>query len=544
MTRAALLGAAPAILLAACILLPFHDKAFTIDDTFFLRGAQQAVDDPLHPTAFEIVWFDAPERVGPTGGPLMAWLLMPAVLSARSESVAHAVQLLFLGLALLGTVAFAIRLGMTPPWAMAAGLLLAATPTALGMAGTAMADVPAMALGVLGLERLAAWKQDGRSHQALLAAVFLGLGPLARPHAILILGIGGLLLVGDFLSPASWRRTSWTLWLPLAGAVALTASVLVLTWDHAPGAPGLFGATSRMSSAASMGPNAVAFATHWVLALPLALPWLALRPLAVLRRWWLLLIGGAAMVLLLEMANRRSLPNAVIAALGIAVLWDLIADGWKRRDPIQVGLGLWLLLPLAPLPYPHLPAKYHLASAPAAAILVAREMAVHGALRAKLVLGATAAFGLALGVAILRADAAFADLGRRAAAELIGPQVESGHRVWFVGHWGFQWYAERAGARAVTVTPPYPEPGDLLVASRNTDKGMKVVPMLVQDFRLTPLARLEDRTPGGRSMTEGAGFFSNNSGYLPWTWGTEVIDSFALVRVDARRAPPTPGGAR
>jgi hypothetical protein len=42
---------------------------------------------------------------------------------------------------------------------------------------------------------------------------------------------------------------------------------------------------------------------------------------------------------------------------------------------------------------------------------------------------------------------------------------------------------------------------------------------------------MDDRTPGGRLVTEGAGFFTNNSGYLPWTWGTDLLDAFDLYQV-------------
>jgi hypothetical protein len=538
MTRVVLRSAAPALILAACLLLPFHDKAFTIDDPIFLLAARNAVADPLHPTAFDIAWHDAPERVGPTFA-LMSWLLVPAVLSDKPESVAHVIELLFFWLALLATVSLAIRLGSTPHWAMAAGLLLAATPVALGMAGTAMADLPAMALGVSGLERLVAWKQERRLHQALLAALLLGLAPFARPHTALLLGIGSLLLVGDFLSSAGWRATKPVDWFPLAGAALAIASLLVLIRDPVPTAPSILAGSKLTLSVDRVGPNAVAFATHWTLFLPLALPWTLLRPREVLRRWWVLLAGGGAAFLVLSVAHRASIPNAALAGVGIAVLWDILADGWSRRDAVQLGLGLWLLLPLVAVPYPHFPAKYNLLAAPAAVLLVARLAAQRGGVLAKLGLGGTAVLGVALGVAVLRADAAFADLGRRAAAELIAPQVARGHRVWFLGHWGFHWYAERAGARTITVTPPYPRPGDLVVSSLNSDKGNHLMPMVRRDFRFAYLRHLEDRTPGGRVMTEGAGFFSNNSGYLPWAWGTDVLDLFVLWRVDwARHALP------
>ncbi len=537
MARTALSRALPAIAVACGVLVPFLDKAFTVDDTVFLREAEHAAVDPLHPTAFEMVWSDTPARVAPTSGPVMAWLLVPAVLAGGSERVAHLVQLAMLALALLATVSLGLRLGLAPGWAAASGLLLATTPALLGMAGTAMADVPAMSLGVLGLERLVAWKQERRAHQAILAVAFLGLAPLARSHLLLILGVGALLLVGDLRDPSSWRGVRWKQWLPLLAAPALTALVSLVTRDPSPRALGLAAATGMTSSWDRVPPNTVAFATHWVLALPLALPWVLLRPLPMLKRWWALVLGTALAGALLWLARERPpLPApyrfAPIAGLGVAVFWDVFADGWKRRDSTQIALWSWLLVALVATPYYQVPSKFLLASAPAAALLVARQMSGREGRAPLAILGVTGALGLALGFAILRADAAFAGLGRTAAAALVAPQAAAGRTVWFTGHWGFQWYAEKAGGRIVTLTPPYPAPGDLVVVSRNSEAGNRINRMVLQDFRLRFLGTVEDRTPGGRLMADGAGFYSNGWGYLPWTWSDGVLDAFLMAQVE------------
>ncbi|HET6922862.1 MAG TPA: hypothetical protein VFI16_06915 [Anaeromyxobacteraceae bacterium] len=536
MTRIALVRALPAVALAALVLVPFLDKAFTVDDTVFLRQGEHAVQDPLHPSAFQMIWADVPARVSPTSGTVMAWLLVPAILAGGSERVAHLAQLAMLALALLATVSLGLRLGLSPGWASASGLLLAATPAVLGMAGTAMADVPAMSLGVLGLERLVAWRQERRLHQAVLAAALLGFAPMTRPHLFLALGVGALLLVGDFLEPDSWRKTGWRLWVPLAAAPLLTALLMLLTRDPSPNAAGLVAAAGQTSAWGRVPTNLVAFSSHWVLALPLALPWALLRPLRLLQRWWVLLLGAAAMGLLLVLSRRPGVPTqwfiAPIAGLGFAVLWDVLADGWERRDGPQLALGLWLLVALVATPYFQVPSKFLLASAPAAALLVARQASRGHGRAPALALGATCALGLALGVAILRADAAFAGLGRDAARALIAPQVAAGRPVWFTGHWGFQWYAEKAGGRIVTLTPPYPAPGDLVVVSRNSEAGYLINQMVLRGLRLRHLGILEDRTPGGRLMADGAGFYSNGWGYLPWTWGEGVLDAFLVAQVE------------
>jgi hypothetical protein len=418
---------------------------------------------------------------------------------------------------------------------MVASLLLAATPAAMGMAGTVMPDIPAMALGTLGLERLVAWKQERRAHQALFATVLLGFAALARPHMILLLAIGALLLVKDPLSIASWRSSRWSSWIPLVAAPILAALVLLVIRDPDPNASGAVSAPIQFSSREYLAPNVLAYLTHWSLALPLSIAWVVLRPTQVFRRWWLLLFATLVAGIALRFGEARPVFVAPLVGLSAAVLWDVLADALKRRDAVQLALGIWLFVPLAPAPYSHLPSKYLLAAAPAAAILVAREMEKRTAARSRLTLGLTMALGLALGIAILRADAAFGDVGRRAARELIAPNVAAGHRVWFAGHWGFHWYAERAGARSLTVTPPFPARGDLVVEPLNTDVSFRMRRLLRMTYpRITILGGVEDRRPGGRVMCKprGAGFFSNDFGYLPWAWDDDVLDSFVLYRIE------------
>jgi hypothetical protein len=134
------------------------------------------------------------------------------------------------------------------------------------------------------------------------------------------------------------------------------------------------------------------------------------------------------------------------------------------------------------------------------------------------------------GGAVLRADAAFAETGRTAARALIAPQVKAGRTVWFVGHWGFQWYAEGAGGRFFPIKPPLPQPGDIVVASEMSEPHVVVEG---QDW-LRHVGRVVFHEPGGRSMDKslGVGFFSNRWGYLPWGRGHGMFERFDVFVVE------------
>lgn len=530
-------SAGPAIILVSLVLMPFFGKAFTIDDTLFLRQAQQVSVDPGHPTAFDIVWTEkpAPLRMSEimVSGPTMAYLLVPTIWAHGAEWVAHATQLLLLITAILGTVALGFRLGTTDREAAIAALVLAATPASLAMASSAMPDIAAMAFGVIGLERLVAWRETRHWAGGLAATLALALGALARSHVLLLLPIGALLLLWTPAAAdrAKRIRPAWRLWIPLAMVPLVVAAASYLLRDPE-GANSVLDATLRYSGTEQVTANLAAFATHWALVLPLALFWILLHGSRVVRQPLSYLAGIAigALVWDPEHVLRASLI-ALAGGLSAGVLADVLMDAWRRRDRVQLALGIALFAALPVGLYQHLPSKYLLVSAPAAALLLARAAARRAPLVAWRTAGITVTAGLVLGVLIIRADAAFADLGRRAAEDLIAARTARGQTVWFAGHWGFQWYAERAGAKVLTLPGhgPMPRPGDFAVSSQNALGA--IIDVFQPRSLMTVLASDQ---PGGRIMSRaaGAGFYSNAWGYLPWTWSDDVLDRYTLWRLD------------
>ena len=536
--RSALRASLPALLLAAAVLLPFLDKAFTMDDTVFMREAVHALSDPLHPTAFFMVWTHKLERLSaivPTG-PFMAWLLMPAAAMGGAEWVAHAMQIVMLAVACVATVSLALRLGLESRWAAASGLLLAASPAVLGMAGTAMPDVPAMAFGIAGIERLVVWRNDRRLRDAVVASVLLACGVLTRSHLLLLLAPAALLLAGDAFDYRSWFASGWRLYTPLLAVPAIVAAVLFITSDPSAAGGTLTGSLASLSSLHTVPFNIIAYAVHLALVIAFTIPWTILYYREILRSP--VILAGAALLsaALPWLVNRQDVTYAVslVAGMSVAAFAHAARRAFLRKDSLELVLLLWILVPLATMMYVHLPAKFLVPVAPAAAILIAISMAQRPRLGAA-VLAVTLVAGTALGVAILRADQRFAGFGRTVAQTLIAPQVARGEQVWFNGHWGFQWYAEQAGARCLTSHAPFPQPGDTIYSAERSLPDIAVAEVV--DFRL--INRLQDATPGGRIMSRqhGSGFFSNAWGYLPWAWGSDIIELIDVYRFSPQRVP-------
>jgi len=512
----------PALVLAALLLAPFHNKAFTVDDPTFLTGATHMLVDPLHPSAFEMVWND-PYRMRASemfsNSPVAYCLLVPTILAGGAEWVAHLTQFLIFAVGICGAASLSLRLGFTNLQARYTTLLLAATPAVLGMAGTAMPDIPAMTFAVVSMDRLLAFKLSRRWTQGLAASLFLLIGMLCRGHLILLAGVGAIALWNH--DESSKPLTAWlhSLW-PLALAPILMFVVLWSTRDPLAESAGMFSAPLNYSVLDAAARNLIAYLTHWVLVIPLAIPWLILRfrhlPFRLL---WPLVPIIVGLVLAEHSVSRWTAPIAVLAAIALA---DILLDGWQRRDFTQLFLLSWLLIPVVVVPYVHLPSKYLVACAPAAAMLVASRIT-------RQLLGVTLAAGVLLGILILSADAKLAGLWRQGAAQMIAPRVQAGETVWFAGSWGFYWYAEKAGAKVLSLTAPYPKPGDIVVVNSS---WLRDETSVIQ--RHTVLESSEDASPGGRIFGGfgRAGFYSNGYGSLPWTIGRDAITRFEVWRVD------------
>lgn len=578
----------PALALAALALLPFWNKAYTVDDTLFLRQAENLLRDPLHPTAFEYIWRTMPERVSTImpSGPTMAWLLFPVVVTGGSERVAHVLMLLLLGVAVVATVGIAKRLQMNDGAARLAGLILACSPAVLALSSTCMPDLPSLSFGVLAVWRWLAWQDAGRPRDMLFCALCLALAVLARSHLVLLWPAAALLVLlrTDWQAVRGGRQRARELLrqsLPVWFGLVILLGVTRLTRDPLAAGKSIFEAAASMAGLQTTVRNSVSWLSHWVLTLPLAIGWLCVR--ARSPRYWLGLmlclavVGWFRIALGLHLVPQPGSLHLPIPPMWLAVgitglaahaLLDLgvLACGVRppaghswfspppspihqndaANDPAEEGqlaqpqtprplwpvaCVAWLFVSLPVAVYIHLPCKYLLPSAPAAALLLAPGLATLWRTHlGRVAVCAVLAAGLGFGVVLVDTDAQFAHLGRRAATELIAPQVQAGLKVWFGGNWGFQWYAEHAGARALTGRGLLPRPGDRVVASDITVE--RILDHSVP--RRRALGGLAETRPGGRLMNRaaGAGFYSNIWGYWPWVYSTLPLDRFTLWAVE------------
>jgi hypothetical protein len=270
--------------------------------------------------------------------------------------------------------------------------------------------------------------------------------------------------------------------------------------------------------------------------LPFALPWIAsqIRDRAARRSLVvfaaILGLPFVALAVIHPVANPNWKEWCWLAAIaGVIAIGHFIWRAMSSLQILSIVLALWILMPLPAVNYGHFPPKVLLPVIPAIILVLLRLSRHFSRTLAMACAGVMVVVGTGYSLLTLEADNRMADVARTAAKELITPRVAAGERVWFAGQWGFYWYAHEAGAKLTQLGAPGPQPGDLLA-----------IPAGVAGNART-LARYPDRTlvstvayscDCGRTMTMGAGLYSNTFGLLLWRKDRGEIARFDLWRVN------------
>lgn len=535
---AVLASAWPALLLAGICLLPFLNKPFLIDDSWYLTMSRQILKHPAHPMDFLICWNDSgmsgecrEASDFASGNPLLGqigqgYALLPTVLGGAHEWIAHLTQLSLAWIALLAMTSLTLRLGWSRRCAIVASLLLVAIPPFLPMASTAMPDILATALAILAMERLAAWKSEGRWTQAAAAAITLGLAGFARSHLVLLLPLGAVFLL-DSLDPqeilVQMRQKFW-LWAPIFAGACIVAVIFLTLREHNPGSRFV----PLIANGRSSVRNLFTYLLFLAFPLPLAAVWLVSR-VGIGRLMTAALTTAAALI---PWLFRLSIPLAAAyccAILGFGALFGLVLETLENRDHTNFFLILWLLIPLPIVYYVQFPIKYLLPCIPAVIFLCLRLMMKSVPFRlARIAALAAIVAGTGYSILILRSDEEFATFGREAMYHLISPQVARGKTVWFDGQYWSYWYAPLAGAHLLLPGVSEPKTGDLLVVDVLAGGNQA----LARFPHRTLVDRIYHKYRFGRTMGAGKGLYSNIFGYWIWGFGDSPDDCYELWRLD------------
>jgi hypothetical protein len=139
------------------------------------------------------------------------------------------------------------------------------------------------------------------------------------------------------------------------------------------------------------------------------------------------------------------------------------------------------------------------------------------------------AASLAVSLCVATADFQLANSARLAARTIAARYNAEGGRLWFEGHWGFQYYLEKLGARPVDFEHSTLQPGDILVIPSNNSNMDWPKPGevgLLKEFKLRVFPWLSTMCLGS-----GAGFYAADYGPLPFVAGAALPESYTVFQV-------------
>ncbi len=542
--------------LAVC-LCPFINKAVHIDDPLFVWSAEWILKHPSDFYGFGVNWYGATELMATVNcnPPAVAYFLaaVGSVFGWREIALHGA----------LIPVAFVAAAGiyqLAKIWCgrpLLATIVAVSTPVFLVSSTTLMCDVPMLALWVWAVVMWERALNDGHPARFLAAGTLAGLAVLTKYSALTFLP---LLLILGLLHKR--RPGGWWLWLAVPVA-------MMGVYEFATGrlyGQGLISAAAdyaaeRRSSFeggwTAKGIIGLAFAGGSLLPTLFFAPWLWSR--RRLLTGSLLALGfSLAALSFCEKLGPMDLTSGYGASWGFWLQMSLMMTGglhlllltgaelWRRRDPVTIVLALWVFsgFIFATVLNWSINARSLLTVVPAAAILLIRRLERE----TPVAIGCNPWIwplipSTLISLSVATADFELANSARTAAQEITTQYRAAASRLWFEGHWGFQYYMEKLGAQPVDAELSTLQPGDILVVPLNNSNVLWPTP---EDAEMVKTAEFKACSwLSSMQVEKGAGFYVAIRGPLPFTFGLAPPEKYCVFKIlrPVRLGSPAPNGS-
>lgn len=498
---------------ALLVALPFLGKGFHIDEPFFLDRARDL--------ATGAAWTPRSWSQYNNNPPMILWLLAAAARWAgESESTLRA---LFLPLDALAAASLYLLFARFLRKPLAWALLAVLSPAYVLNMGHLMAEKPAMAFGAAALFALVKGAEERRTAWLGASAVLLSAAVMSKYAAVALFPAAAWYL---------YKRGFGTRALIAYLAAAVLAPGIYVLSNTLSGGTVVSGVATTLSGASG---GAWARGPHRVRSLLAFFGGLAVLPMFLppgsLRRG---LVAATAAVLLfspfLDSAPVRPVDRAFGAWMAAAALAAFFSVASARRAR---GRDLWLpwLLGSAAVAaaYWSVMARVVLFAIPPLllALGTALEARPEGAPRR--LPWAAAAVAACLSLALGWVDFRYAGAQKDLAAELSAGPLARRRVVWCASMLGLRHYLLRAGARPLDLEADWDSvrPGELVVFAKTTTNFRPPRPRRVNAERRVVFCRVPLRLISGFGG-EG-GFYSNISGFLPFSLGVEPVEEFTVV---------------
>jgi 4-amino-4-deoxy-L-arabinose transferase-like glycosyltransferase len=504
-------------------------KAVHVDDSTYLIIARQILAEPLHPMSGDLSLAGSRVPIASTNQPPGLFYGFAAVMAlfGESELALHLFVALFSAVAIVAFHRLARSLCREHALPLTAGFCLG---PAFLPAQNLMTDVPLVALWLVFFWLLidrSALPTPGARHVG--AAAVLGAACMIKYTSLALLP-----LLAGALAASGQRRRLWALLIPLA---TLAAWSLFNTFDY--GGVHLLDRETELPALASLGKRSI----DWLIGLG------AVTPLSLLFFPWALrhrrAAAGIALLVLVAVllqrqwsAAQQPLHPALAAGffangtLLVLLTGASTAELLRERRNAALLLGGWIAAAagFVVLLAPFMAVRHVLLALPAVLLLVARLVRGAGA---RAWVGAASALSVGLGVVLAASDWAWADVYRTQASALRA-RFGADTPVWYVGTWGWRWYAEAAGMRAYLPGTSRLRDGDIVVrasvragpralARRDAARAQVFGVVPIPHSRITWLRTMRPQPEGG--------YYGFESPGVPWMPSEAPLEEFEILRI-------------
>ncbi len=523
---------------AVISLLPFLRRAFTIDDPLFIWMAEQILKHPLNPYGFQVHWGFGynPMAVVLQNPPLNSYFIAGVIaIGGLRETVLHAAFMLPAAAAAAGTYLIARRFCAHPIEAALAAIL---TPAFVVCGSSVMCDMLMVAFWVWAVHLWLKGIDENRFGLIVLSSVLIALSALTKYFGVMLIP---LLLAYSLVAR---RRPVW--WLL---SLLIPAAILVAynQWTASMYGRGLildaFGLSGQYREAlgAVALPKVViglAFAGGCLSTIMFHAPLLWSR--RGLGAWMVFAAVLAALFASSAAIGHYELPVenpdrwllavhvAVFATAGASILLAAISDLLAARDADSALLFMWLVGTLVFVVFFNwtVNARVLLPMAPAVGIIIMRQIERRTGARPPLFVLPWVLSSL-LAVTVAYADYQFAN-SQRTAAHSVHSDYPAQGRMFFQGHWGFQYYMEQLGAEPLVNGGTRLEIGDVVVIPVNNT-------MVFPPPEGTAIAQAS--VPGSKwlstmSNLRKTGFHADVWGPIPYGFGLAAPEMYYIMPID------------
>jgi len=528
------------------ILAPFIFKPIHLDDPVYIWAALNILKNPFNFYGSQMNWlgFEAPTYALMMSPPLVCYYIALVILFFGSSEVALHIAFIIPAIGVsIGTYFLAKEFSTKP---LPAVLVSIVTPAFLVSGTTIMCDVMMLAFWVWAVFFWVRGINRNRPLLLLISAILIFFSIMSKYFGVCLIP---LLFLYALIQKR--RIGHWLFYLIIAASL-----FLLYEWStyYLYGECLLFQASSyayTTDTSSSLGEKflklvvGLSFTGGGIISILFVSPFLWSRrslvigfvSFAVITMMLYVLVYTGSNFEYFNRAQEGLLVQIVIyATCGLLIIILSVEDIYRNRDVGSILLFLWVVGTFIFATYinwtTHI--RVILPIVPAFGILTARrldrrEKGLQSCSLNKFYFSLVPALSLAL--LISWADYTLARTAKEAAIKISLKYAQQGHKIWFQGHWGFQYYMQIMGAIPLDKSLPAAMPGDLIIVPYTNsnlwdlnEKYAKPIEILqFQPFKWLTTNSLE------------ASFYTSMWGPVPYQFGVVPSDTYFVFIVNPKR---------